>query len=144
MMAVCPRLDKPKGLIASRQAGRALGPIDRAAINPSQLEPIWQGSRPEPEELEHARAVPERVFQAEAVGEADVVLPDGAFLDASMVEAEVVLALANLITPPRRRDLEAGLRRSHVLPTNPRASQIRCHLSMQQTPRHGQLNRRSR
>ncbi len=97
MMAVYPRLDDPAGLVASCRAGRALGLIGRAAIHPSQLEPIREGFRPEPAEVEHATAVLERVAEAEAVGEATVVLPDGSFLDAAMVEeAEVVLALADL------------------------------------------------
>lgn len=94
-MSVHPHVRDVEGLVASCRAGRALGFLGRAAIHPAQLGPIRDAFRPSPEEVARAREVVERVAGAHAAGAGVLVLGDGTFLDAAMVEqARTVLALA--------------------------------------------------
>lgn len=94
-MSVYPHVRDLDGLRASCRAGRALGFCGRAAIHPSQLEPIRQAFAPAPDEVARAREVVDRVEAAGASGVGTVVLDDGTFLDVAMLErARWVLALA--------------------------------------------------
>jgi citrate lyase subunit beta/citryl-CoA lyase len=94
-MSVYPNVRDPDGLRTSCRAGRALGFCGRAAIHPAQLVPIREAFAPAPDEVARAREVVERLERAHAAGVGAVVLEDGAFLDAAMVEqARWVLALA--------------------------------------------------
>jgi citrate lyase subunit beta / citryl-CoA lyase len=83
------------GLAASCARGKALGFLGRAAIHPRQLPVIAAAFAPTDEEIERATAVIERVGDAHDSGSGTVVLADGTFLDAAMVErARQVVALA--------------------------------------------------
>lgn len=94
-MSVYPHVRDLDGLRASCRAGRALGFCGRAAIHPSQLDPIRESFAPTPDEVAQAREVVSRVTAAGEVGVGAVVLDDGAFLDVAMVErARWVLDLA--------------------------------------------------
>ncbi len=95
MMSVYTHLHDEVGLVASCRTGRALGFLGRAAIHPAQLAPIRAAFLPSADEVEHARAVVERMAAGERVGMGVFVLEDGSFLDRAMVEqARAVLALA--------------------------------------------------
>ncbi|MFC6428753.1 HpcH/HpaI aldolase/citrate lyase family protein [Nocardiopsis tropica] len=94
-MSAYTRVRDPEGLAASCRAGRALGFCGRTAIHPAQLDTIRAAFLPSPDEVERARTVLESVAGAAAAGTGVVVLADGTFLDAAMVErARAVLALA--------------------------------------------------
>ncbi|XKK42364.1 hypothetical protein HFP72_01820 [Nocardiopsis sp. ARC36] len=94
-MSAYTRVRDPEGLAASCRAGRALGFCGRTAIHPAQLDTIRAAFLPSPDEVERARMVLDRVGGAADAGTGVVVLADGTFLDAAMVErARAVLALA--------------------------------------------------
>jgi citrate lyase subunit beta/citryl-CoA lyase len=94
-MSVYPHARDLDGLRASCRAGRALGFCGRAAIHPSQLDPIRESFAPAPDEVARAREVVARVTAAGESGVGTVVLGDGTFLDVAMVErARWVIALA--------------------------------------------------
>lgn len=99
-MAVYTNVTDLDGLAASCRHGRRLGFVGRAAIHPRQLSVIDEAFRPEPEEVERARAVVDAVASAAASGDGTAVLPDGTFLDAAMVaQANRVLELARRRRP---------------------------------------------
>lgn len=96
MMSVYADVADLDGLAAGCAAGRALGFVGRTAIHPAQLATIEQAFLPAPEEVDRAREVVARVAAASADGVGTVVLEDGTFLDAAMVEsARRTLALAD-------------------------------------------------
>ena len=97
-MSVHPHVRDLDGLRTSCLAGRALGFCGRAAIHPAQLDVIRQAFAPTPEEVARAHEVVERVRGAESTGVGVVVLENGSFLDAAMVDqARAVLDLAKAI-----------------------------------------------
>lgn len=97
-MAVHPHVADPDGLLASCRAGRALGLLGRAAIHPRQLPTIRAAFRPTAAEAARARDVVARVSAAHDAGVGALVLPDGSFLDAAMVQrARTVVALAEAL-----------------------------------------------
>ena len=88
------------GLAESCRVGRAHGFIGRAAIHPDQLPVIRAAFRPEPNEVERARAIVDQVQSAHSSGAGTVVTRDGEFLDAAMVAgARQVLGLAKGTRP---------------------------------------------
>jgi citrate lyase subunit beta/citryl-CoA lyase len=88
------------GLAASCRTGRALGFCGRTAIHPAQLATIRAVFAPSPAEVERAREVVRRVAAAASDGIGTVVLADGTFLDAAMVErARWTLAFADGAPP---------------------------------------------
>ena len=94
-MSVYPHVRDTEGLRASCLRGRALGFCGRAAIHPAQLDVIRESFAPSHDEVARAREVVERLGGAQSAGVGVVVLEDGTFLDAAMVEqARWVLALA--------------------------------------------------
>ncbi|WP_435298822.1 HpcH/HpaI aldolase/citrate lyase family protein [Timonella sp. A28] len=84
-MAVYASVSDLDGLRDSCIAGKALGLLGRTAIHPRQLETIHEVFSPTAAEVEHAQQVIESVAQAQEIGSGTVVLADGTFLDAAMV-----------------------------------------------------------
>lgn len=95
-MSVHPDVGDVEGLLASCRVGRALGFLGRAAIHPTQLEPIRAAFTPTPEEVARAREVLDAAAAAIARGHGAVALADGRFVDAAVVrQARRVVALAD-------------------------------------------------
>lgn len=87
LMSVYTNIRDLEGLRISCKAGRALGFLGRAAIHPAQLAVIREEFSPTPEEVEHAEETLRRVGDARSDSSGTVILADGSFLDAAMVEA---------------------------------------------------------
>lgn len=82
------------GLRATSQAGRRMGFFGRCAIHPKQLAVIRDAYRPEPEEVERAKAVLLAIAEATDAGDG-VLTIDGRFFDKAMCRsAERIVALA--------------------------------------------------
>jgi citrate lyase subunit beta/citryl-CoA lyase len=98
MMSVYADLADEQGLAADCARGRALGFVGRTAIHPSQLPLIESAFTPSPDDVARAREVVARVAGAARQGVGTVVLEDGTFLDAAMVDsARRTLALAERV-----------------------------------------------
>lgn len=87
LMSVYTNVSDLPGLLQSSRAGRGLGFLGRAAIHPRQLAPIREAFTPSAAEISHAAQTLDRVGEAAADASGTVVLDDGSFLDAAMVEA---------------------------------------------------------
>ncbi|MBL3682248.1 CoA ester lyase [Leucobacter aridicollis] len=99
LMSVFTNVRDSEGLRASCTKGRMLGFLGRAAIHPSQLAPIRESFAPSTEEVVRARETLTRVGEAAADSSGTVVLPDGSFLDAAMVEgAKRIVAINDSLT----------------------------------------------
>lgn len=95
MSAFTHLLDRD-GLRESCLAGRRLGFVGHVAVHPRQLDIIEAAFLPSLAEVERARDVLASIVGATAAGRGVVVLPDGRFLDAAMVQrAEDTVALAD-------------------------------------------------
>lgn len=82
------------GLYAACRAGRELGLLGRAAVHPRQVPVIHDAFRPDPAEVDAARAVLDALDAARSSGQGVLVLPDGGMVDAAMRRrATDVLAL---------------------------------------------------
>ncbi|KUO22741.1 HpcH/HpaI aldolase/citrate lyase family protein [Streptomyces dysideae] len=89
--SVHPDIRDLDGLTASCAHGRALGFLGRAAIHPRQLPVIERAYLPTGEELEQA----ETIIKAATADQGAQALPDGRFIDASVVaSARRTLSLA--------------------------------------------------
>ncbi|MEO7587194.1 MAG: CoA ester lyase [Arachnia sp.] len=98
-MSAFTHLTDGDALRESCLAGRALGFVGRVAIHPKQLAVIEQAFLPSQAQLERARDVLASLAGATAAGRGVVVLADGRFLDAAMVQrAEDTVALADQLT----------------------------------------------
>lgn len=86
-MAVYTDLANHDGLAASCARGRALGMFGRSALHPNQLPTIASAFAPKEHELRYAREVLAAAKDAEADGAGALVLPDGRFVDAPIVES---------------------------------------------------------
>jgi citrate lyase subunit beta/citryl-CoA lyase len=94
-MSVHANVRDDEGLARSCALGRELGFLGRAAIHPRQLPVIVAAFTPTAAEVAEARLVVDSVRSAREVGSGTVVLDDGRFLDAAMVErARRTIALA--------------------------------------------------
>ncbi|MDO5737012.1 MAG: CoA ester lyase [Propionibacteriaceae bacterium] len=94
-MSAFTNLADEAGLRESCSEGRRLGFMGRVAIHPKQLSVIEQAFLPSEGQLERAREVLASIAGATAAGRGVVVLADGRFLDAAMVQrAEDTVALA--------------------------------------------------
>lgn len=95
-MAVYPHVRDLDGLAASTAAGRRLGFLGRSAIHPRQLPVITAAFRPDPADVDRARAVLTAYTESTHIGSGTAVLPDGSFVDAAMIEyARRLLAVAD-------------------------------------------------
>lgn len=95
-MSAFTNLTDQNGLRESCHDGRRLGFVGRVAIHPKQLAVIEQAFLPSEAQLERARAVMASMAGATAAGRGVVVLADGRFLDAAMVQrAEDTVALGD-------------------------------------------------
>ncbi|WP_448004009.1 HpcH/HpaI aldolase/citrate lyase family protein [Agromyces bauzanensis] len=95
-MSAFPQVHDLEALERSCQAGRASGFLGRTAIHPRQLETIRTAFLPTTAEVERAHAIVSSIESAASAGDGTVVLPDGTFLDAAMVEhARAVVALSS-------------------------------------------------
>lgn len=84
------------GLERSCRAGREEGFVGRAAIHPAQLPVIRAAYRPDPDDVERARAIVERMRSARQTGAGTLVTGDGEFLDeAAVAGARQLLRLAD-------------------------------------------------
>ena len=98
-MSAFTNLADGEALRESCRDGRALGFVGRVAIHPKQLDIIEQAFLPSPAQVERAREVLASIAGATAAGRGVVVLADGRFLDAAMVQrAEDTLALADRLS----------------------------------------------
>ena len=95
-MSVYPNVRDDVGLARSCAIGRGLGFLGRTAIHPRQLPVIVAAFAPTEAELARALLVVGAISEARLAGNGTVVLPDGTFLDAAMVErARRTVALAS-------------------------------------------------
>lgn len=98
-MSAFTNLADVEALRASCRDGRALGFVGRVAIHPRQLDVIEQAFLPSTAQVERAREVLASIAGATAAGRGVVVLADGRFLDAAMVQrAEDTVALADRLS----------------------------------------------
>ncbi len=95
-MSAFTNLADQDGLRESCLDGRRIGFVGRVAIHPKQLDVIGQAFLPSQTQVERAREVLASIAGATAAGRGVVVLADGRFLDAAMVQrAEDTVALAD-------------------------------------------------
>lgn len=95
-MSAFPNVHDLEGLERTCRAGRASGFLGRTAIHPRQLETIRVSFLPSTAEVERAHAIVSGIESAASTGDGTVVLEDGTFLDAAMLEhARAVVALSH-------------------------------------------------
>ncbi|RGE16305.1 CoA ester lyase [Leucobacter sp. wl10] len=95
LMSVYTNVRDEDGLRRSCEAGRALGFLGRSAIHPAQLAPIRESFTPTHAEVLQAEETLRRVGDRTSDAAGTVVLADGSFIDAAMVEtARRVLGIA--------------------------------------------------